>query len=119
MSAAGTSVGDVTVHRLSRRRARQIAVRAQRFLDSDRPTGWASLVEHLTGVLPIDRTSAVAPSPDLVAWSRMGTAYDAEDLVEALAVRDLYDNATAIRPMPDLRLQLAEEMSDWPPWDGA
>jgi uncharacterized protein YcaQ len=62
-------------------------------------------------------TSAVAASPDLVAWSRLGAAYERADLVEALAVRDLYEDGTAIRPMDDLRLHLAD-MAAWPPWEG-
>jgi uncharacterized protein YcaQ len=105
----------VTVHRLSRQQARRIAVRAQG-LDAERPTDLLSLVERLT-VLPIDMTTAVAASPDLVAWSRMGTAYDPADLVDALAVRDLYEDGSAIRPMADLALHLAD-MAAWPPWEG-
>ncbi len=120
MSAVAASVGAVTVHHLSRRQARQIAVRAQ-LLDAQGPDAQRhpdllSVVGHLT-VLPIDRTSAVAPSPDLVAWSRMGTAYEPDDLVESLAVRDLYEDGTAIRPMADLRLHLAD-MAAWPAWEG-
>jgi uncharacterized protein YcaQ len=103
------------VHELTREQARQIAVRAQQ-LDNRRPTDLLALVDHLT-VLPIDMTSAVAPSPDLVAWSRMGAAYEPQDLVDALTVRDLYEDATAIRPMDDLGLFLAD-MADWPPWEG-
>jgi uncharacterized protein len=103
------------VHHLTRTEARRIAVRAQR-LDATRPTDLLSLVEHLT-VLPIDMTSAVAASPDLVAWSRMGASYQPDDLVEALAVRDLYEDGTAIRPMADLALHLSD-MEAWPPWDG-
>jgi uncharacterized protein len=115
VSALATSVGEVTVHRLSRRQARRIAVRAQ-LLDAHRPADLLSMVDHLT-VLPIDMTSAVAPSPDLVAWSRMGTAYEPDDLVDALAVRDLYEDGTAIRPMADLPLHLAD-MAAWPLWEG-
>ncbi|MGA8248991.1 MAG: crosslink repair DNA glycosylase YcaQ family protein [Nocardioides sp.] len=106
---------DDVVHELTREEARRIAVRATR-LDADRPTDLLALVDHLTA-LPIDMTRAVAPSPDLVAWSRMGTAYDVDDLADALAVRDLYEDAVAIRPMDDLRLHLAD-MAAWPPWEG-
>jgi uncharacterized protein YcaQ len=104
------------VHELSREEARRIAVRAQ-CLAADRPTALVPLVEHLT-VLPSEPTAAVAPSFDLVAWTRLGAAYEPDDLVEALAARELYDDGTAIRPMADLRLHLAE-MADWPPWEGA
>jgi uncharacterized protein len=101
-------------HRLSRRDARRIAVRAQ-LLAGDRPTDLVAMVEHLTA-LPVDMTAAVAISPDLVAWSRMGAAYVPSDLVDALAGRDLYDDGNAIRPMSDLRLHLAE-MEASPPWE--
>ncbi len=102
-------------HRLSRQEARRIAVRAQ-FLAGERPTDLITLVDHLTA-LPVDMTAAVATAPDLVAWSRMGAAYQPSDLDDALAGRDLYDDGNAIRPMADLRLHLAD-MEDWPPWEG-
>jgi uncharacterized protein len=89
-------------------------VRAQ-VLAGPRPTVLVALVEHLTA-LPVDMTAAVAISPDLVAWSRMGAAYEPSDLDDALAARDLYDDGNAIRPMSDLRLHLAE-MEAWPPWE--
>jgi uncharacterized protein YcaQ len=89
-------------------------VRAQ-LLAGPRPTELVALVEHLTA-LPVDMTAAVAISPDLVAWSRMGAAYEPSDLDDALAARDLYDDGNAIRPMSDLRLHLAE-MEAWPPWE--
>jgi uncharacterized protein YcaQ len=101
-------------HRLTRPEARRIAVRAQ-LLAGDRPTDLVALVEHLTA-LPVDMTAAVAISPDLVAWSRMGSAHEPADLDDALAGRALYDDGNAIRPMSDLRLHLAE-MEAWPPWD--
>jgi uncharacterized protein YcaQ len=101
-------------HRLTRREARRIALRAQ-LLAGDRATDLVTMVEHLT-VLPVDMTAAVAISPDLVAWSRMGAAYEPSDLDDALAGRDFYDDGNAIRPMSDLRLHLAD-MEAWPPWD--
>jgi uncharacterized protein len=104
----------VSLHQLSRREARRIAVRAQ-LLAGPRPTELVALVEHLTA-LPVDMTTAVAISPDLVAWSRMGAAYEPSDLDDALAARDLYDDGNAIRPISDLRLHLAE-MEAWPPWE--
>jgi uncharacterized protein YcaQ len=116
MSAGTTSLALMTeVHRLSRREARRIAVRAQ-LLAGDRPTDLVEMVEHLT-VLPVDMTAAVATAPDLVAWSRMGSAYEPSDLEDALAARDLYDDGNAIRPMADLPLHLAD-MEAWPPWEG-
>ncbi len=103
------------VHVLPRQEARRIAVRAQ-WLDAARPTDLLEVVAHLTA-LPVDRTAAIAPGPDLVAWSRMGSAYEPADLVDALATGDLYEDGSAIRPMADLPLHLAE-MEAWPPWEG-
>ena len=115
MSAGTTSLAPMTeVHRLSRREARRIAVRAQ-LLAGDRPTDLVTMVDHLTA-LPVDMTAAVAAAPDLVAWGRMGAAYEPADLHDALAGRDLYDDGNAIRPMADLPLHLAE-MEAWPPWE--
>jgi uncharacterized protein YcaQ len=104
------------VHHLSRGDARRIAVRAT-LLAGDRPTDLVAMVDHLTA-LPVDMTAAVATAPDLVAWSRMGDAYEPADLEDALAGRDLYDDGNAIRPMADLPLHLAD-MAAWPPWEGA
>jgi uncharacterized protein len=53
--------------------ARRIAVRAQ-LLDARRPTDLLAVVQQLT-LLQIDPTAAIAPSADLVVWSRLGSAY--------------------------------------------
>jgi uncharacterized protein len=106
----------MAVHHLSRRDARRIAVRAQ-LLAGEQATDLVEMVRHLTA-LPVDMTAAVATAPDLVAWGRMGAAYEPVDLVDALAGRDLYDDGNAIRPMAYLPLHLAE-MEAWPPWDDA
>jgi uncharacterized protein YcaQ len=94
-------------HALSRRQARRIAVRAQ-LLDASRPTDLVSTVEQLT-MLQLDPTAAVAPSADLVLWSRLGRAYRPEHLRHALE-RDgtLFELHGMARPMTDLRLFLAE-----------
>jgi hypothetical protein len=106
---------DRQVHHLTRKEARQIVVRAT-MLDADRPTDLLTVVERLTA-LPVDPTRAIAPSYDLVSWSRLGSAYEPGDLEDLLAVRDLYEDGDGIRPMADLRLHLAER-EIWPPWDG-
>jgi uncharacterized protein YcaQ len=103
------------VHRLSRQEARRIAVRAQ-LLAGERPTDLVAMVDHLTA-LPVDMTAAVAIAPDLVAWARMGAAYEPSDLDDALAGRDLYDDGNAIRPIADLPLHLAD-MAASPAWEG-
>ena len=103
------------VHHLSRQEARRIAVRAQ-LLAGERPTDLVAMVDHLTA-LPVDMTAAVAIAPDLVAWARMGAAYEPSDLDDALAGRDLYDDGNAIRPIADLPLHLAD-MAASPEWEG-
>jgi uncharacterized protein YcaQ len=102
------------VHQLTREEARRIVVRAT-MLDAARPTDLVAVVERLTA-LPVEPTRAIAPSYDLVSWSRLGSAYEPADLDDLLAARDLYEDADGIRPMADLRLHLAD-MAVWPPWD--
>lgn len=85
--------------------ARRIAVRAQ-LLTADRPTGLVPMVRHLT-LLQLDPTAAVAPSADLVAWSRLGGGYRPEHLTEALAARELVELGALVRPMSDVGLYLA------------
>lgn len=102
-------------HHLDRAEARQIAVRAQ-LLDAERPKDLVSMVEKLT-LLQIDPTAAVAPSADLVAWSRLGSGHRPEDLKRAVEEdRTLYEQNALIRPMADLGLYLAD-MAEWPPWE--
>jgi uncharacterized protein YcaQ len=87
----------VTVHRLSPTDARRIAVRAQ-LLDEARPTELVDTVRHLT-MLQIDPTAAIAPSADLVAWSRLGSSYDTKELRTALADRTLLEHRP-LSPVP-------------------
>ena len=101
---------------LTREEARRIVVRAT-MLDAHRPTDLYTMVERLTA-LPVEPTRAIAPSYDLVCWSRLGSAYEPQDLDDLLAARDLYEDGSGIRPMADLRLHLAE-MEVWPPWEDA
>ena len=102
------------MHRLTRDEARRIAVRAQ-VLDANRETDLVSLVERLA-MLQIDPTAAIAPTADLVAWSRLGSSYRPSDLKRALEEdRTLFEFNAVIRPMRDLGLYLADA-ADWPPY---
>jgi len=104
----------VTVHELSRTDARRIAVRGQ-ILDAARPTVLLDVVRRLT-LLQIDPVAAIAPSADLVAWSRLGAAhYAPADLDAALENRTLLELRAMIRPSEDLALYRA----DMAAWDGA
>ncbi len=100
----------MTVHELSRLDARRIAVRAQ-LLDSARPAGLLDVVRRLT-VLQIDPIAAVAPSADLVAWSRLGSSYSPAALDTALADRSLLELRAMVRPSEDLALYRAD-MAHW------
>jgi uncharacterized protein YcaQ len=94
------------VHRLTKEQARRIAVRAQ-LLDAPRPRKLLPVVQQLT-LLQIDPTAAVAPSADLVAWSRLGSAYQPADLQQALERdRTLFEHNALVRPMSDLGVVLA------------
>jgi uncharacterized protein len=96
----------VSVHRLTLEEARRVAIGAQR-LDGERPTALVPLVEQLT-FLQIDPTAAIAPSADLVAWSRLGGSYEPEHLRRALEEdRTLFELNALIRPTSDLPLYLA------------
>ena len=107
IAAEGVALSSLlTVHELSREQARRIAVHAQ-LLDAPRPTDLLAVVERLT-FLQIDPTAAVAPSADLVAWSRLGSSYRPEQLKRALEEeRTLFEFDALVRPTSDLGLYLA------------
>jgi uncharacterized protein YcaQ len=88
-----------------------MAVRAQ-LLDRPRPTDLHDVVRRLT-LLQIDPTAAVAPSADLVAWSRLGSSYSPAELETALEKRTLLELRAMIRPSEDVALYRAD-MADWP-----
>jgi uncharacterized protein YcaQ len=96
----------LTAHKLTRAEARRIAVRAQ-MLDAERPTDLIALVRRLT-MLQIDPTAAIAPSADLVAWSRLGSKYQPEHLKQAVEEdRTLFELDAMVRHVDDLGLYLA------------
>ena len=96
----------MAVHELSRADARRIAVRAQ-LLDRPRPADLLETVRRLT-LLQLDPVAAVAPSADLVAWSRLGPSYAPADLDAALANRTLIELIALLRPAEDLALYRAD-----------
>lgn len=100
-------------HQLTRQEARRIAVRAQ-LLDENRPADLHEVVRGLT-LLQLDPTAAVAPSADLVAWSRLGSAYEPNELSAALDKRTLVELRAMIRPAQDIALYRA----DMARWDSA
>ena len=119
-------VGDSTYHaevpvlRLDRDEARRIAVGAQ-LLDRQRPTEFLPMVQRLT-FLQLDPTAAVAPAADLIAWSRLGSAYRPAQLKQAVEQdRSLFEHSSQddplgpavamVRPMADLGLYLAQMAS--------
>ena len=99
------------VHQLTRTDARRIAVRAQ-MLSAERPPGLLDLVRRLS-LLQLDPIAAVAPSADLVAWSRLGSSYSPANLRAALDDRSLVELQAMIRPAEDVALYRAD-MADWP-----
>lgn len=96
---------------LTAEQARRIAVRAQ-LLAAPRPTDLLEVVRHLT-VVQVDLTAAVAPSADLVCWSRLGQAFHPDDLDDLLDAREVVELEGMLRPADDLALFRAE-MAQWP-----
>ncbi|MGH3478689.1 MAG: DNA glycosylase AlkZ-like family protein [Nocardioidaceae bacterium] len=97
----------MVVHRLSKDEARRIAIHAQ-FLDAPRPSDLVDVVDRLT-LLQIDPTAAIAPSADLVLWSRLGSTYDPTDLTKALEQdRTLVETVAFIRSPGDVPAVIAE-----------
>src|ERR671935_2419624 len=102
----------MAAHRLTRAEARRIAIRAQ-LLDARRWMDLLEVVNHLT-FLQLDPTAAIAPSADLVLWTRLGDAYEPSQVTNALERdRKLYEVRAIVRPTADLPLQLAA-MAAWP-----
>jgi uncharacterized protein len=98
------------VHELSRTDARRIAVRAQ-LLTQDRPADLLGTVRQLA-FLQHDPTRAIAPSADLVVWSRLGPSYRPQDLRDACDELSLVELLGMIRPAEDVALYRAE-MERW------
>lgn len=99
------------VHELSRTEARRVAIRAQ-LLTKQRPTCLLETVRRLS-LLQLEPTSAVAPSADLVLWSRLGSAYSPQELRDAIDEQTLIQLRGTLRPAEDIALYRAE-MAEWP-----
>jgi hypothetical protein len=100
-----------TAHQLSRKDARRVAVRAQ-LLTSQRPGDLLTIVRRLT-FLQLDPVSAIAPSADLVAWTRLGDAYHPDDLKAAIAGQTIIELRAFLRPAEDFTFYRAD-MGVWP-----
>jgi uncharacterized protein YcaQ len=100
-----------TVHELSRTDARRIAVRAQ-LLTKERPTDLVETVRQLS-LLQVEPTNAIAPSAELVMWSRLGSAFSAQDLWDAVDEQRLIALHQTLRVRDDIALFRAE-MASWP-----
>jgi uncharacterized protein YcaQ len=99
-----------TVHQLSRTDARRIAVRAQ-LLGKERPHDLQDTLQRLS-LLQIDHTKAVAPSADLVLWSRLGSGYSPDELRAAVNEQSIVELRGTLRPAGDLVLY-RPEMAVW------
>src|SRR6266540_6608156 len=89
--------------RLSRQRARRLAVTGQ-LLAAPRAS---SLVEtvHRLGLVQLDPTSVVARTEHLVLWSRLGRRFRIEELERLLWVdRELFEYWVHIVPTSDLAI---------------
>ena len=103
----------LSVHRLTKAQARRIAVRAQTARCAAADRRCSPSCSDLT-LLQIDPTAAIAPSADLVAWSRLGSSYRPAQLKQALEQdRTLFELDAVVRPMSDLGLHLAGA-AEWP-----
>jgi uncharacterized protein YcaQ len=99
------------VHELSRQEARRIAVRAQ-LLDTPQPTDLLDTIRHLM-FLQVDLTAYVAPSADLVCWTRLGSSYSPADLEALRTDGSLVEYCGLLRPVEDIAL-FRPQMAEWP-----
>lgn len=98
------------MHHLTREDARRLAVSAQ-LLSARRPAGIVETIDALT-VVGIEPTAAIAPSADLILWSRLGWPYQPADLVRLVEEdRAVFEWGGFYRTMTDLPLLLPDMRS--------
>ncbi|MET0839940.1 MAG: crosslink repair DNA glycosylase YcaQ family protein [Marmoricola sp.] len=110
------------VHQLSMLDARRVAVRAQ-LLTCDRPTDLVETVRCLS-LLQVEPTAAIAPSAELVLWSRLGSGFEPHELWDAVDEQRLIEVNQSLRVADDIVLFRAEmdhrrESGDLPGWEAA
>ncbi len=98
-------------HRLSKAEARRIAVQAQ-LLAEPRPTDLLEVVRHLA-LVQINPTRPIAPSADLLLWSRLGSSYSPDDLTRLVEDGALIEYKMTVRPSDYISL-IRADMADWP-----
>ncbi|NNG34449.1 DNA glycosylase AlkZ-like family protein [Nakamurella aerolata] len=97
--------------RLSKRDARRTAIRAQA-LQRQRPDDLEAVLRQLF-FLQLEPTKAVAPSAELVLWSRLGNTFRPEQVDEAIADGRVVEYRGTLRLAADMALFRAD-MAAWP-----
>lgn len=94
-------------YQLTREEARRLAISAQ-LLSAERPAGIVEAIDALT-VVGIEPTAAIAPSADLILWSRLGWPYQPADLTRLVEEdRAVFEWGGFYRTMTDLPLLIPD-----------